>query len=81
MQFVVTLQDELGRQAEAEARREGISVSALLSRAVEQHLEERQRRKAYRHNVVFIGSKRVDQETARTVHNRPRNGWPQDERR
>lgn len=59
MRVTVNIPDPIGLEAEEIAREEGLSVSALFARAVEQYLEERRRERAIERIGALIGTARV----------------------
>lgn len=59
MRVTVNIPDPIGKEAEAAAREEGASVSALYAQAVELYLRERRRERAIARINALIGNTRV----------------------
>ena len=76
MHVIVSVPEGLYRRAEEAARREGISVSDLYARALEDHLAREARRSPVERSVVFVGSTPVMHcETADALRTGQRRGW------
>ena len=73
MHVIVSVPEGLYRRAEEAARREGIPVSDLYARALEDHLAREERRSE--RPIVFVGSTPVDRETADALRGGQRRGW------
>lgn len=67
MRVTVTVADDVGREAEEAARAEGLSVSALFARAVEDFLEDRRRRLGARRIEAAARSCAVDDAALRIL--------------
>ena len=59
MRVTVYLSDEIGREAKKLAKDRGISVSALCAEAIEAHVKEERRKRAFERINKLIGNTHV----------------------
>lgn len=67
MRVTVTVPDPVGEEAERVAEWEGVSVSALFARAVEEMLERRRRRRAVERIEAVTAACSVDDDALRML--------------